>query len=133
MAPRRLYEGAARVTTAPDRVFLSRMPRALLALATALLLVGPLRAADPPPTGHAPSPDINLATARDALVVAQEQLRLAGSGKSEVYGDHRKLALELVNTALVEVDAGLRLAAAEAERLAKEAQEKARAPKRRRR
>jgi len=122
------------VTTAPDRVFLSRMPRALLALATAFLLVAPLRAADPPPTDQAPSPDINLATARDALVVAQEQLRLAGSGKSEVYGDHRKLALELVNTALVEVDAGLRLAAAEAERLAKEAaQEKARAPKRRRR
>ena len=123
------------MTTALDRVFLCRMPRAVLALATALLLVAPLRAADAPPVGQAPSPDVNLATARDALVVAQEQLRLAGSGKSAVYGDHRKLALELVNTALVEVDAGLRLAAAEAERLAKEAQEKekARAPKRRRR
>jgi hypothetical protein len=110
------------------------MRRALLALATALLLVTPLPGADPPPTDQAVSPDINLATARDALVVAQEQLRLAGSGKSEVFGDHRRLALELVNTALVEVDAGLRLAAEEAERLAKEAREKAKArPTKRRR
>ena len=38
-----------------------------------------------------------------------------------------------MNTALVEVDAGLKLAAAEAERLAKEAKEKAQAAKRRRR
>lgn len=133
MAPDRLYEAHAQVTTAPGRVLLSDMPRAVFALAIALLLVAPLRAADPPPADQPPSPDVNLATARDALVVAQEQLRLAGSGKSDVYGDHRKLALELVNTALVEVDAGLRLAAEEAERLAKQAQEKARAAKKRRR
>jgi hypothetical protein len=124
------------VTIGRERVFLRRMRRAPLVLATALLLVAPLPAADVPPTDQAVSPDINLATARDALVVAQDQLRLAGSGKSEVFGDHRRLALELVNTALAEVDAGLRLAAEEAERLAKEAREKAKArpakPRRRR-
>jgi hypothetical protein len=124
------------VTIGRERGFLRRMRRAPLVLATALLLVAPLPAADVPPTDQAVSPDINLATARDALVVAQDQLRLAGSGKSEVFGDHRRLALELVNTALAEVDAGLRLAAEEAERLAKEAREKAKArpakPRRRR-
>ena len=123
----------ARVTTAAGHGFLVDTPRVTLTLAALVVCVALLRAADAPPAAQAPSPDVNLATARDALVVAQEQLRLAGSGKSEIYGDHRRLALELVNTALVEVDAGLKLAAAEAERLAKDAKEKAQAGKRRRR
>lgn len=124
------------MTTAARHGFLVGMPRVTLTLAALFVCVALLRAADPPPAAQVPSPDVNLATARDALVVAQEQLRLAGSGKSEIYGDHRRLALELVNTALVEVDAGLKLAAEEAERLAKEAKEakeKAQAAKRRRR
>jgi hypothetical protein len=94
------------------------MPRAVFPLAIALALAAFVRAADPP----APTPDVHLATARDALVVAQDQLRLAATGKSEVYGDHRRLALELVNTALAEVDTGLRLALEEAGRQAAERQ-----------
>ncbi len=78
-------------------------------------------AAGAPPPAPAPPPDAHLAAARDALVVAQEHLRTAGAGKPDAYGDHRKLALELVNTALEQVEAGLRIAAEEAARRAKEA------------
>jgi hypothetical protein len=80
------------------------MPRALLALAFVTALAVPSFAADrPAPKAAAPPtpavpPDPNLATAREALLVAQEQLRIAGAGKPDVYGGHRKLALELVNT-----------------------------------
>jgi hypothetical protein len=114
------------------------MPRALLALAFVTALAVPSFAADrPAPKAAAPPtpavpPDPNLATAREALIVAQEQLRIAGAGKPDVYGGHRKLALELVNTALEQVDNGLRLAAEEAARREREAKQKP-APKRRRR
>ncbi len=97
----------------------------LLAVTLAFAALG--RAADPP----APTPHVHLATARDALVIAQEQLRLAATGKTELYGDHRHLALELVNTALAEVDTGLRLALEEAERQAAERQAQAAQPKKR--
>jgi hypothetical protein len=105
------------------------MPRAVFPLAIALAFAAFVRAADPP----APTPDVHLATARDALVVAQDQLRLAATGKTEAYGDHRRLALELVNTALAEVDTGLRLALEAAERLAAERQAKEAQQKRPRR
>lgn len=68
-------------------------------------------------------PDVHLTAAREALVAAQERLRLADTGKKDEYGGHRKLALEMVNTALAEVDAGLRAAAEEAARKAREAKE----------
>jgi len=120
------------------------MPRASLALAALLLLAASLRAADPPPLPPPPAAldvtlDAHLANARDALVVAQEQLRRADTAKPDpaatpdLWGDYRRLTLELVNTALVEVDAGLHLLREEAERKAKEAQEKAKASKRKRR
>ncbi len=112
------------------------MPRALLALAAIIVLAAPTRAADrraPAAAPAPPPPALHLAAARDALVVAQEHLRDAGAGKTDVYGDHRKLALELVNTALEQVDAGLRIAAEEAARREREAKQKRPAPKRRRR
>lgn len=111
------------------------MLRALLALAALLVLGVSAPAADRPaqPAPPQPPPEAHLAAARDALVVAQEHLRVAGAGKSAVYGDHRKLALELVNTALDQVDAGLRLAAEEAAKREREAAQKRPAPKRRRR
>jgi hypothetical protein len=111
------------------------MPRALLALAAIITLAAPTLAADrrAPAAAPPPPPAPHLAAARDALVVAQEQLRVAGTGKADVYGDHRKLALELVNTALEQVDAGLRIAAEEAARRESEAKQKRPAPKRRRR
>jgi hypothetical protein len=113
------------------------MPRALLALAVLGVLAGPSVAADRPATRTtttipAPPPDPNLAAAREALLVAQDQLRTAGAGKPEVYGGHRKLALELVNTALEQVESGLRAAAEEAARRALEAQQKATQKRRRR-
>jgi hypothetical protein len=116
------------------------MPRALLALAVLGVLAVPSVGADRPgartttTTLPAPPPDPNLATAREALLVAQDQLRSAGAGKPDVYGGHRKLALELVNTALEQVESGLRLAQ-EAARAAqeKEKQKPTAAPKRRRR
>jgi len=115
------------------------MPRAPLALIVVAVLAVPSfaaerRAARATTTTTLPAfpPDPNLAAARDALLVAQEQLRIAGTGKPDVYGGHRKLALELVNTALEQVDNGLRVAAEEAARKAREAQHK-QAPKRRRR
>ena len=113
------------------------MPRALLVLAVLGVLAVPSVGADRPgartttTTMPAPPPDPNMATARDALLVAQEQLRAAGTGKPDVYGGHRKLALELVNTALEQVESGLRIAG-EAARAAQERQQKA-APKRRKR
>jgi hypothetical protein len=112
------------------------MPRALLVLAVLGVLAVPSPGADRPgarttTTMPAPPPDPNMATARDALLVAQEQLRTAGAGKPDVYGGHRKLALELVNTALEQVESGLRVAG-EAARAAQERQQKA-APKRRKR
>src|SRR5262245_38626028 len=98
-----------------------RMPRVLQVLAASAVLVLPSLGAGPPPSPPVVV-DINLAAAREALVVAQEHLRVAGSGKPDEYGGHRKLALELVNTALEQVDAGLRIAAEEeAARRAKEA------------
>ena len=116
------------------------MPHALLALAVLGVLAVPALAADRPAsrtttttTIPAPPPDPNLATAREALLVAQDQLRVAGTGKPDVYGGHRKLALELVNTAIEQVDNGLRAAAEEAARRALEAQQQKPAPKRRRR
>lgn len=106
-----------------------------VALAMALLTIAvsvPVAAPPPTPaTPPAPSADVNLATARDALLIAQEQLRLADRGAKQEYGGHRKLALELVNTALQQVDAGLRLAAEESARKAQEVKKKP-APKRRR-
>jgi len=113
------------------------MPRALLVLAVLGVLAVPSVGADRPgsrtttTTLPAPPPDPNLATAREALLVAQEQLRTAGVGKPDVYGGHRKLALELVNTALEQVESGLRVSG-EAARAAQERQQKA-APKRRKR
>ena len=107
------------------------MLRAILTLA-ALALLG----ASPPAVNQpvpAPPPDPNLTGARAALVAAQEQLRLADTGKKGEYGAHRKLALELVNTAIAEVDAGLRVAAEEAARKAREAKEAETRKKRRRR
>jgi hypothetical protein len=114
------------------------MPRALLALAVLGVLAVTSIAADRPAsrttttTIPTPPPDPNLATAREALLVAQDQLRIAGTGKPDVYGGHRKLALELVNTAIEQVDNGLRAAAEEAVRRELEAKQKP-APKRRRR
>jgi hypothetical protein len=114
------------------------MPRALLVLAVLGVLAVPSVGADRPgarttttTTLPAPPPDPNLTAARDALLVAQDQLRTAGVGKTDVYGGHRKLALELVNTALEQVESGLRVAG-EAARAAQERQQKA-APKRRKR
>jgi hypothetical protein len=105
------------------------MTRALpaLALSGMLHLVSALAAN--PPAPPSPPPDPSLANAREALVVAQEHLRQTGAAKRDEYGGHRKLALELVNTAIEQVDAGLRVAAEEAarrEREAKEAQQKKR-------
>jgi hypothetical protein len=114
------------------------MPRrSVLALgAFTALALPPLATVVVPADRGVPTPapfvEPNLAAARDALLVAQEQLRLAGSGKPEVYGGHRKLALQLVNTALEQVDAGLRVAAEEAAQRAQEAAKKP-APRRRRR
>src|SRR4029450_12124209 len=102
-----------------------RMPRALLVLVALGVLAVPSVGADRPgartttTTLPAPPPGPNLATAREALLVAQDQLRSAGAGKPDVYGGHRKLALELVNTALEQVESGLRLAQ-EAARAAQE-------------
>jgi hypothetical protein len=113
------------------------MSRALLVLAVLGVLALPSLGADRPgartttTTLPAPPPDPNLATAREALLVAQDQLRTAGADKPDVYGGHRKLALELVNTALEQVESGLRVAQ-EAARAAQERQQKA-APKRRKR
>ncbi len=114
------------------------MPRVVSALVLLGVLAVPCFAADraasrtTTTTLPAPPPDPNLAAARDALLVAQDQLRTAGAGKPDVYGGHRKLALELVNTALEQVEGGLRSAAEDAAKRALEAKRKA-APKRRRR
>jgi hypothetical protein len=112
--------------------------RPVLAIgAIAALALPPLATVVVPADRAAPSPppfiEPNLAAARDALLVAQEQLGLAGSGKAEVYGGHRKLALQLVNTALEQVDAGLRVAAEEAAQREQEAAAKKPPPRRRRR
>ena len=111
------------------------MHRATLAvvlapLAFVLLAAAPAPAPDQPVQ---PPPDPNLTGARAALVAAQEHLRLADTGKKDQYGAHRKLALELVNTAISEVDAGLRIAADEAARKAREAKEAESRKKRKRR
>ena len=107
------------------------MIRAVLGLAVVSLLAAPVPAVDQPiPTLP---PDAHLTAAREALVAAQERLRLADTGKKDEYGGHRKLALELVNTALVEVDAGLKVVADDAARKAREAKEAESRKKRRRR
>ena len=112
------------------------MHRATLAvvlapLAFVLLAAAPAPAPEQPVQ---PPPDPNLTGARAALVAAQEHLRLADTGKKDQYGTHRKLALELVNTAISEVDAGLRIAADQAARKAREAKEaESRKKKRKRR
>ena len=97
-------------------------------LALALVAAGPA-----PEQPVPPPPDPNLTGARAALVAAQEHLRLAETGKKDQYGTHRKLALELVNTAISEVDAGLRSAAEDAARKAREAKEAESRKKRKRR
>jgi len=108
------------------------MIRALLALAAITVL--PLRglAADPVQTPP-PFPDPSLAIAREALLTAQQQLRISGTAKPDQYGGHRKLALELVNTALEQVDAGLKVAAEEAAKRDEDAKKAAAASKKRRR
>lgn len=113
----------------------ARMRRVPLAFVAAMGLAIAGHAADRPgaPTPPAPPPDASLAAARDALIVAQDALRAAGGGKAVVYGDHRKLALELVNTALQQVDTSLRLAAEEVAKREREAAKKRPAGKRRRR
>lgn len=98
------------------------MIRAFLGLVAVALLAARVPAADQPII-PSPPPDVHLSAAREALIAAQERLRLADTGKKDEYGGHRKLALEMVNTALVEVDAGLRVAAEEAARKAREAKE----------
>jgi hypothetical protein len=109
------------------------MIRALLALAAITVL--PLRglAADPVQTPNPPFPDPSLAIAREALLTAQQQLRLSGNAKPDQYGGHRKLALELVNTALEQVDAGLKVAADEAAKRDEAAKKAAAASRKRRR
>ncbi len=97
------------------------MIRAFLGVVAIALLAAPVPGADQPIPS--PPPDVHLAAAREALVAAQERLRLADTGKKDEYGGHRRLALEMVNTALVEVDAGLRVAADEAARKAREAKD----------
>jgi hypothetical protein len=93
------------------------MIRALLALAAITVLSVRALAAEPAPqTSGPPLPDPSLAIAREALLTAQQQLRISGTGKPDEYGGHRKLALELVNTAIEQVEAGLKVAAEEAAR-----------------
>jgi hypothetical protein len=99
----------------------------------ALLAFALVAAAPAPEQPVQPPPDPNLSGARAALVAAQEHLRLADTGKKDQYGAHRKLALELVNTAISEIDAGLRIAADDAARKAREAKEAETRKKRRRR
>src|SRR5262249_19656751 len=109
------------------------MIRAVLGLAVVSLLAAAVPAVDHPIPIPTPPPHGRLAAARGALLPAQERLRLADTGKKDEYGGHRKLALELVNTALVEVDAGLKVVADEAARKAREAKEAESRKKRRRR
>jgi hypothetical protein len=110
------------------------MPRALLAFAAATVLAVAAHAADRPTAAEPPlavPPEPHLAAAHDALLVAREHLGITGASKNDGYGGHRKLALELVNTALEQVEAGLRIAAEEAAR--REAEAKRQAPPKRRR
>jgi hypothetical protein len=110
------------------------MIRALLVPAAITVLSLRTLAAEPaPPTSSPPFPDPGLAIAREALLTAQQQLRLSGTGKPDEYGGHRKLALELVNTALEQVEAGLKVAAEEAARREAAAKKQQPAKKRRRR
>jgi hypothetical protein len=107
---------------------------ALLVLAAITVPGLPAVAAEPAvPAPSAPLPDPSLAVAREALLAAQQQLRIAGTGKPDEYGGHTKLALQLVNTALEQVDAGLKVAAEEAARRAQAAKKAPPAKKRRRR
>jgi hypothetical protein len=110
------------------------MIRALLALAAITVLSVRALAAEPAAqTSAPPFPDPSLAIAREALLTAQQQLRLSGNAKPDQYGGHRKLALELVNTALEQVDAGLKVAADEAAKRDEAAKKAAAASKKRRR
>ena len=110
------------------------MIRALLVLAAITVLSLRALAAEPAPQPSSPPlPDPSLAIAREALLTAQQQLRISGTGKPDEYGGHRKLALELVNTALEQVEAGLKAAAEEAARREAAAKKQQSAKKRRRR
>jgi len=110
------------------------MTRALPVLAAIVVLAVPGFAAEAPPAAATVPPDASLVAAREALLVAQQHLRIAGTAKPDEYGGHRKLALELVNTALEQVDSGLRVAAeaaAKREQAAKEKQAQSRRKRRR--
>jgi hypothetical protein len=109
------------------------MIRALLVLAAITVLSLRVLSAEPVQTPGPPFPDPSLAIAREALLTAQQQLRLSDSVKPDPYGGHRKLALELVNTALEQVDAGLKVAAEEAAKRDEAAKKAAASKKRRRR
>jgi hypothetical protein len=104
------------VTTGAGHALLTSMIRALLALAAITVLTLRVLSAEPAVQSPPPFPDPSLALAREALLSAQQQLRLSSTGKPDEYGGHRKLALELVNTALEQVDAGIKVAAEEAAR-----------------
>src|SRR5262249_45066125 len=107
------------------------MIRAVLGLAVVSLLAAPVPAVDQPiPTLP---PDAHLTAAREALVAAQERLRLADTGKKDEDGGPPQPAPQPVNTPPVRGDAGLKGVGAEAARKAREAKEAESRKKRRRR